>query len=53
MKEIREDAEAYRKKVAMEDHMFQELLESSQMGSMEARRVSGCWAWLAQCELAF
>ncbi|XP_055482650.1 TBC1 domain family member 31 [Psammomys obesus] len=39
-KEIREDAEAYRQKMAVEDHMFQELLESSQMRSMEARRVT-------------
>ncbi|XP_021500924.1 TBC1 domain family member 31 isoform X4 [Meriones unguiculatus] len=37
-KEIREDADAYRQKMAVEDHMFQELLESSQMRSMEARR---------------
>lgn len=38
-KGIREDTDAHRRKVALEEHMFQKLLENSQMGSRRARRV--------------
>ncbi|GAB1299377.1 TBC1 domain family member 31 [Apodemus speciosus] len=38
-KEIREDTDAHRRKVALEEHMFQKLLENSQMGSRRAQRV--------------
>ncbi|OBS67011.1 hypothetical protein A6R68_04445, partial [Neotoma lepida] len=38
-KEIREDVDAHRRKVAQEEHMFQKLLETSQMGSRRTQRV--------------
>ncbi|XP_012978024.1 TBC1 domain family member 31 isoform X2 [Mesocricetus auratus] len=38
-KEIREDADAHRQKVALEEHMFQKLLEASQMGSRRTQKV--------------
>lgn len=38
-KEIREDTDAHRRKVALEEHMFQKLLENSQRGSRRAQRV--------------
>ncbi|XP_052603798.1 TBC1 domain family member 31 isoform X1 [Peromyscus californicus insignis] len=38
-KEIQKDAAAHRQKVALEDHMFQKLLETSQMGSRRTQKV--------------
>lgn len=38
-KGIREDTDAHRREVALEEHMFQKLLENSQMGSRRAQRV--------------
>lgn len=37
-KEIREDTDAHRRKAALEEHMFQKLLENSQMGGRRAQR---------------
>ncbi|XP_008836213.1 TBC1 domain family member 31 isoform X1 [Nannospalax galili] len=38
-KEIREDADAHRRKVALEEHVFQKLLETSQTQSTETQKV--------------
>ncbi|CAO2602254.1 TBC1 domain family member 31 [Lemmus lemmus] len=38
-KEIRDDADAHRRKVALEEHMFRNLLETSQMGNRRTQRV--------------
>ncbi|MEJ1272408.1 hypothetical protein NN561_003258 [Cricetulus griseus] len=39
-KEIRKDADAHRQKVALEEHMFRNLLETSQMEGRRTQRVS-------------
>lgn len=45
-KGIREDTDAHRRKMVLEEHVFQKLLENSQMGSRRTPRVRVCRAWL-------
>ncbi|EGV91548.1 TBC1 domain family member 31 isoform X1 [Cricetulus griseus] len=44
-KEIRKDADAHRQKVALEEHMFRNLLETSQMEGRRTQRVRACGTW--------